>query len=125
MKRIILGICVSLIGFCGVAKAQVTYLSCPELDERASDLIVVLDKSNGTASLQAPSMGSGLNFTAPAAFGPSEVTWRKDSSKFKQTYSVNRSTLILKRITYSEMSNNTHAETSKCKISNPPQKNKF
>ncbi|EPC3765346.1 hypothetical protein [Klebsiella michiganensis] len=125
MKKILLGLCISLIGFSSMASAKITYLSCPKLDERAPDLIVVLDQSNGTASLQSPSMGSGLNFTAPAAFGPSEVTWRKDSTKFKQTYSVDRATLVLKRTTFSEMSNSTHSDISDCKISKPPQKNKF
>ncbi|MDP1211568.1 hypothetical protein Q6268_28525, partial [Klebsiella pneumoniae] len=85
--------------------------------------IVVLDQNNGSASLQSPSMGSGLNFTSTAEFGPYEVTWSKDSTKYKQTYSVDRATLVLKRTTYSEMSNNTHTEVSDCKISKPPKQN--
>ncbi|HIF0661504.1 TPA: hypothetical protein ACXYP7_000710 [Klebsiella pneumoniae] len=125
MKNLLLGLCISLICFSSLATAKITYLSCPYLDERAPDLIVVLDQNNGSASLQSPSMGSGLNFTAPAAFGPSEVTWRKDSTKYKQTYSVDRATLVLKRTTYSEMSNTTHSEVSDCKISKPPKQNKF
>lgn len=125
MNKTVLGLCISLMCFSSLASAKITYLSCPKLDERAPDLIVVLDQSNGSASLQSPSMGSGLNFTAPAAFGPSEVTWRKDSTKLKQTYSVNRATLVLKRTTYSAMTNSTHSDVADCKISKPPTKNKF
>ena len=109
MKNLLLGLCISLIGFSSLATAKITYLSCPYLDERATDLIVVLDQNNGSASLPSPSMGSGLNFTAPAAFWPSEVPWRTYSKKDKQTYSVDISTLVLKRTTYSVMSNTTHS----------------
>lgn len=125
MNKNVLGLCIYLMCFTSLASAKITYLSCPKLDERAPDLIVVLDQSNGSASLQSPSMGSGLNFTAPAAFGPSEVTWRKDSAKLKQTYSVDRATLVLKRTTYSAMTNSTHSDVADCKISKPPTKNKF
>lgn len=104
---------------------SVTYLSCPGFDERAPDLQVILDKSNGTASLQSPSMGSGLNFTVPASFGPDRVTWKKDTGSFKNTYSVDRETLVFERRTYSERTSNTDVTKANCKMIPKNKKNKF
>lgn len=104
---------------------SITTLSCPGFDDRAPDLQVILDKSNGTASLQSPSMGSGLNFTAPASFGVDRVTWRKDSSSFKSTFSIDRETLVLERKTYSERTSNTDVTKATCKMISKIKNNKF
>jgi len=125
MKKILFFLCTIAISSTASANSKVTYLSCPKLDDRASDLIVVLDPSNATASLQSPSSGSGLNFTSNAAFGPTEVTWRKDSPRLKQTYSVDRGSLVLKRKTFSEMTGSTDINSSECSIINPKRNNKF
>lgn len=125
MRKVFFILFVSIITSSAYAAEKITYLSCAKFDERAPDLIVVLDKAKGTASLQSSSSGSGLNFTAEAAFGPSEITWRKDSTKLKQTYSVNRSSLILKRKTFSEMTGNTYTDSSICTVKSPPRNNKI
>ncbi|EEK8464019.1 hypothetical protein G9565_001245 [Salmonella enterica] len=105
--------------------AKVIYLECPNFDERAKDLVVVLDQPNGTASLQTSFGGEGLNFTAPASFGPSQVTWRKDEKNWKRSYSVDRSTLEFKRDVYSLTYNKTMTTRSNCKIIKSPRTAKF
>ncbi|WP_129088604.1 hypothetical protein ACBV55_13655 [Franconibacter pulveris] len=105
--------------------AKVTYLSCPYLDNQASDLKIVLDQDNGTASLQSASSGPGLNFTAPASFGPEQVTWRKDNKSYKQTFSVDRMKLSFERKTFSEATGNTYSDRSECTIIKASKKAKF
>lgn len=107
------------------AADSIVYLSCPHLDSRAPDLLVVLDRQSGTASLQSPSMGAGLNFTEKASFGPEKVVWRKDSSGFQQTYSINRSSLELERKTFSTRTSSTDIEKSDCTLVKSSTKNKF
>ncbi|HGM5351277.1 TPA: hypothetical protein ACKP19_004989 [Serratia marcescens] len=125
MKRVLLSIFVTLISTTSFASGKLTYLSCPKLDDRAPDLIVILDEQSSTASLQAPSSGSGLNFTSKAAFGPVEVSWRKDSQSLKQTYSIDRQSLVLNRKTFSEMSGSTHINSSACTVVKSNRKNKI
>lgn len=98
------------------AYGKAVYLSCPNLDKRAVDLKVILDEANGSASLQSPSSGSGLNFTSSASFGPSEVLWRHDSKSLKQTFSVDRTTLVLQRKTFSELTRDTYIEKADCSL---------
>lgn len=107
------------------AAPKVVYLACPNFDERAKDLIVVLDQPNGTASLQTSFGGEGLNFTAPASFGPDKVTWRRDEKNWKRSYSVDRSTLEFKRNVYSVTFNDTMNTSSSCKIIKSPKNAKF
>lgn len=116
MKKLMVFLAVCLASSLVLAHAKSTYLSCPQLDERASDLKVVLNQENGTASLQTSSGGPGLNFTSPASFGPDVVQWRKDSHSLKQTYSVDRSTLVLERKTLSGMTDKTYSEKSNCTV---------
>jgi len=107
------------------AVGSVTYLSCPDLDERARDLVVTIDQPSGSASLQSNSIGEGLNFTSPASFGPHEVSWRNQSKSYPQKFSIDRAKLILKRETTSSMSGAVYTETSPCTIVKAPSNNKF
>ncbi|EOG5421045.1 hypothetical protein ACLE0S_002849 [Cronobacter malonaticus] len=125
MKNIFTLASLVFVSMQAMSAEKAIYLSCPYFDSRTPDLIVVLDQSNGLASLQSPSMGSGLNFTAPASFGPDKVTWRKDSKSLKQTYSVDRSSLIFERKTYSEMTSDVHSDKSKCNLVKKPESAKF
>ena len=125
MKNIFTLACLVFVSTQALSAEKTIYLSCPHFDSRAPDLIVVLDQTNGSASLQSPSMGAGLNFTAPASFGPDKVTWRKDSKSFKQTYSVDRSSLVFERKTYSEMSSDVHTDKSDCDLVKKPKSAKF
>lgn len=115
----------TIVCFNSYAKDKEVFLSCPHLDERAKDLIVILDNSNGTASLQSPSMGKGLNFVSDASFGPNVVTWRNDNRMFKQTYSVDRTTLEIQRKTFSETTEDTHIDKSACTLLKKIDKAKF
>lgn len=108
-----------------LAAGNVTYLSCPDVDKRADDLVVVLDQQNGTASLQSDKSGSGLNFTSPASFGPKYVSWQNQSKSFPQKFTVDRVSLILKRETTSRMSGNVYLEASNCSIIKAPANTKF
>ena len=108
-----------------VVNAKTINLSCPNLDERAKDLEVVLDKSNGTASFQSPTGGSGLNFTEKASFGSELVTWTRRTELFKQSYSVNRVTLELQRKTYSMASGETYNKKSECTMLKESKSAKF
>lgn len=106
------------------ANAEV-YLSCPGLDERAPDLLVILDKSNSKASLQSPSSGVGLNFTADASFGPTVVTWRRDSGSLKHTFSVDRATLYFERKTIDTSNGLNMTKKTKCTLVKKNSGNKF
>ncbi|MDU4943839.1 MAG: hypothetical protein E6X23_20260 [Mixta calida] len=125
MKKIILGFMLCFFSSLALSKSHVIYLSCPGVDERATDLKVILDQDNGSASLQTNEGGQGLNFTSPASFGPEQVSWRKDFKGYKQTFSVNRSSLKLERKTFSAMTGETYVEKSDCAIVKSAQKNKF
>ena len=125
MKKIFTFLFLALVSTQAYSSNKSIYLSCPHFDERAPDLVVVLDQSNGTASLQSPSMGEGLNFTAPASFGPDRVTWRRDEKNWKRSYSVNRSTLEFERKTYSVYFDDTSIAKSDCKIIKSPGSAKF
>lgn len=107
------------------ANAKTINLSCPNLDERAKDLEVVLDTNNGTASFQSPSNGSGLNFTEKASFGSELVSWTRRTELFKQSYSVNRVTLELQRKTYSLATGETYNKKSECTILKENKSAKF
>ncbi|EHR9527884.1 hypothetical protein KU919_004472, partial [Salmonella enterica subsp. enterica serovar Newport] len=120
---IFIGIFCSSVFF--TLNAKTVNLSCPGLDKRAQDLEVVLDIDNGTASLQSPSSGSGLNFTENASFGADLVTWSKKSSSFKQSFSVNRATLELQRKTYSNATGETYNEKTECTIIKKNKASKF
>ncbi|MDU9393209.1 hypothetical protein [Pseudomonas sp. zfem002] len=109
----------------GVAAGNLTYLSCPGIDERADDLLVIIDQPNGTASLQSQKVGSGLNFTAPASFGPTEITWRSDSRDFPQKFSVDRAKLVLKRETTSRMTGDVYTDKSACSLVKAPSNNQI
>lgn len=78
MIKALTALSLMLVSTITYSASKVIYLECPNFDERAKDLVVVLDQPNGTASLQTSFGGEGLNFTAPASFGPSKVTWRRD-----------------------------------------------
>lgn len=125
MKIKALILTIAIVSSSAFAGGKITYLACPQLDDRAKDLIVVLNQDNGTASVQSPSNGSGLNFTSQASFGPDRVEWRKDSKSLKQLYSVNRETLILERKTFSEMSGVNHTDKSDCSIVKKSKSAKF
>ena len=107
------------------AAGNVTYLSCPSLDTRADDLMVILDQPNGTASLQSGKSGSGLNFTSPASFGPAQVTWRNDSKGLSQKFSIDRVSMELKRETTSAMTESVYVGKSPCSIAKAPANTKF
>ncbi|EAO5314618.1 hypothetical protein CCR28_24425 [Salmonella enterica] len=125
MKKLIIFIGLIFSSVVFTANAKTTSLSCPGLDKRAQDLEVVLDAGNGTASLQSPSSGSGLNFTEKASFGSELVTWSKKSSSFKQTFSVNRETLELQRKTYSNATGETYLEKTTCSLKRASKSAKF
>lgn len=125
MRNVLAALVIGSMCQASFAAGNVTYLSCPELDKRADDLLVVMDQQGGTASVQSKKSGSGLNFTAPASFGPAEVIWRSDSASYAQLYSVNRESLVLKRETTSAMSGTVYNATSNCTIVKAPQSNKF
>ncbi|WP_137268472.1 hypothetical protein [Erwinia persicina] len=101
------------------------YLHCPNFDERAADLTVVLDQGNGTAALQSKAGGAGFNFSEKASFGPNEVVWSRKSGRFNHTYSVNRSSLMFERKTFSEMTGETYFTKTECQISKSQSVNKF
>lgn len=125
MKRNILAVLIVFACQAASAAGNATHLSCPGLDKRADDLLVVIDQSGGTASLQSGKSGVGLNFTSQAAFGPSEITWRNDSKGIAQKFSVDRVSLMLKRETTSAMTGSTYVETSPCSIAKAPANTKI
>ncbi|HAJ7390798.1 TPA: hypothetical protein HNV44_18290 [Escherichia coli] len=125
MIKVITASAFMLLSAYSYSAPKIIYLECPNLDERAKDLVVVLDQPNGTASLQTSFGGEGLNYTAPASFGPSKVTWSKKSKLFNSTYSVDRASLALERKTFSEMTSNTYSEKTDCNIIKSPKENKF
>ncbi len=125
MVKIIAASTLMMVSVFSTAAPNIIYLGCPSLDERAKDLVVVLDQPNGTASLQTSLGGEGLNFTAPASFGPRKVTWSKNTKLFKSTYSIDRTSLGLERKTFSEMTSSTYSEKSDCNIIKSPRNNKF
>ncbi|WP_132926696.1 hypothetical protein [Sodalis ligni] len=125
MRKITFYLFLILMSSSVFAAGKIVYLSCPKLDERAPDLKITLDQSNGTASAQSPLSGSGLNFTSQASFGPEQVTWRSDSRELKQMFSIDRTSLMLERKTFSEMTGNTYSEKSECKIIKAPKSAKF
>lgn len=126
MKRNV-WVALSIVFTCqaSLAAGSVTYLSCPTLDKSADDLLVVIDQSSGTASLQSGKSGGGLNFTSLASFGPKEVSWRNDSKGLAQKFSVDRVSLALKRETISEMTGAIYVETSPCSIAKQPANTKI
>lgn len=117
--------CMFLPSFSAFSNAKNVYLSCPRFDNRAPDLKVILDESNGTASLQSSSSGAGMNFTSQASFGPDKVQWRKDTKSLKQTFSVDRSTLVFQRKTISGLSGETYIDKSDCEIIKSAKHTKF
>ena len=125
MKKII--VVMSLALFCNTTYAadREVYLSCPGFDDRAPDLIVVLDKANGKASLQSPSSGVGLNFSTEASFGPDKVTWRRNSGSLKHIFSVDRSTLQFERKTLDTSNGLNHTQKTTCTIIKKNTSNKF
>ncbi|MCP2232882.1 hypothetical protein [Erwinia aphidicola] len=125
MKKSILFGILCLTSQVSMAAINPVYLQCPNFDERASDLIIVLNEANGTAALQSKLGGSGFNFSEPASFGPNEVVWSKKSGNFKHTYSVNRSSLTFERKTFSGMTGETYSTKTECKISKAKASNKF
>lgn len=121
-------IAAALFGFVSQAAfsaGSVTYLSCPDFDPRADDLLVIIDQPNGTASLQSQKSGSGLNFTSTASFGPNEITWRGNSKDLPQKFSVDRGTLVFKRETTSRLTNETYTDKSACSVVKASSKNKI
>jgi hypothetical protein len=125
MRRLLAAAGVCFTWQVSLAAGNITYLSCPAVDKRADDLVVVLDQQNGTASLQSDKSGSGLNFTSPASFGPKYVSWQNQSKSFPQKFTVDRVSLILKRETTSRMSGSVYLETSACSIIKAPADTKF
>ena len=125
MIKALTALSLMLVSTITYSASKVIYLECPNFDERAKDLVVVLDHPNGTASLQTSFGGEGLNFTAPASFGPSKVTWRRDEKNWKRNYSVDRSTLEFKREVYSLTFNDTMITKTSCKIIKSPNTAKF
>ncbi|AUX97037.1 hypothetical protein ACHHZC_07205 [Citrobacter freundii complex sp. 2024EL-00228] len=125
MIKALTALSLMLVSTITYSASKVIYLECPNFDERAKDLVVVLDQPNGTASLQTSFGGEGLNFTAPASFGPSKVTWRRDEKNWKRNYSVDRSTLEFKREVYSLTFNDTMITKTSCKIIKSPNTAKF
>lgn len=125
MQRLLAAVVIGFTWQVSFAAGNVTYLSCPAVDKRADDLVVVLDKQNGTASLQSDKIGSGLNFTSPASFGPKYVSWQNQSKSFPQKFTVDRVSLILKRETTSRMTGSVYLETSTCSIIKAPADTKF
>lgn len=108
-----------------LAEGKVTYLSCPGLDSRANDLRVIIDQPNGTASLSSQTAGSGLNFTAPASFGPDKVSWKKKSSGLVQDFTVDRASLVLDRRTKFTYTENVSLEKAQCTILEKAKNAKF
>ncbi|MCP1507755.1 hypothetical protein J2Y83_003728 [Pseudomonas marginalis] len=125
MHKVLIALVIGVSSQASFAAGSVTYLSCPSLDKRADDLLVIVDQPSGTASLQSNKSGSGLNFTSPASFGPKEVTWRSESKSFQQKFSVDRVNLTLKRETTSGMTGSIYVETSPCSIVKAPSNTKF
>ncbi|UVL53941.1 hypothetical protein [Pseudomonas sp. B21-035] len=125
MRNLLLALIVGSASQASLAAGNVLYFACPALDKKADDLVVTLDQANGTASLQTSKSGSGLNFTSPAAFGPKEVTWRNQSSSYPQKFSIDRTSLELKRETTSGMSGTLYIEKSPCSIIKAPSNTKF
>lgn len=125
MHRLLVALVVGLASQMSLAGESVLHFSCPSLDKRADDLVVVVNKAAGTASLQSAKMGSGLNFSSPAAFGPKEVTWRNQSKSFPQKFSIDRVNLTLKRETTSSMTGSVYVETSPCSAIKAPANAKF
>lgn len=125
MQKFMCALGMLLFSQLSVADSKVTYLACPELDSRFSDLKVVIDQPNGTAALQSESAGSGLNFSAPASFGPEQVSWRKESGDLSQKFSVNRVSLVLVRETTSTLTGKVYTEKSNCSVVQAPDNRKF
>lgn len=125
MRKVLIAVILVLAPHIALAADGASYFSCPSLDERADDLLIIIDKSHGTASLQSEKSGSGLNFTAPASFGPSQVSWRGNSVQYPQKFSIDRVSLVLKRETTSKMSGEVYLETSPCAMVKPPSNAKF
>lgn len=125
MRRLLAAVGIGFTWQVSLAAGDVTYLSCPTVDKRADDLVVVLDRQKGTASLQSDKSGSGLNFTSPASFGPKYVIWQNQSKSYPQKFTADRVSLILKRETTSSMSGSVYVETSACSIIKAPADTKF
>lgn len=125
MRRLLAAVGIGFTWQVSLAAGNVTYLSCPGVDKRADDLVVVLDQQNGTASLQSEKSGSGLNFTSPASFGPKYVSWQYQSKSVPQKFTVDRVSLILKRETTSRMTGSVYLQTSACSIIKAPANTKF
>lgn len=125
MHKVLIALVIGVSCQASFAASGVTYLSCPSLDKRADDLLVIVDQPSGTASLQSNKSGSGLNFTSPASFGPKEVIWRSESKNLQQKFSVDRVNLILKRETTSGLTGSIYVETSPCSIVKAPSNTKF
>lgn len=125
MRKLLKGLLFAFVSQGAFAASSATYLSCPSVDKRADDLVVVLDQQAGTASLQSGKSGAGLNFVSPASFGPKEVTWRDQSDRYPRKFSVDRVSLILKVETTSTMTDNVYVESSTCTIVKPPSGAKF
>lgn len=125
MRKLVAAVVLGVAGQTAFAAGSVTYLSCPDFDPRADDLLVIIDQPNGTASLQSQKSGSGLNFTSPASFGPNEITWRSDSKDLPQKFSVDRGTLVFKRETTSRLTNEVYTEKSACSQVKVSSKNKI
>lgn len=125
VRRLISAVILAGVSQSGFAAGNVLYFSCTALDKRADDLLVVVDQPSGTVSLQSDKSGEGLNFTSPASFGPAQVTWRNLSKSFPQKFSIDRSSLILKRETTSAVTGSVYVETSPCTIVRAPSGRKF
>lgn len=125
MRKLLKGLLFAFVSQGALAASNATYLSCPGVDKRADDLVVVLDQQAGTASLQSGKSGAGLNFVSPASFGPKEVMWRGQSDRYPRKFSVDRVSLILKVETTSTMTDKVYVESSTCTIVKPPSGAKF
>jgi hypothetical protein len=125
IRVLLLAVMICSVPQAAMAASSALYFSCPSLDKRADDLLIIIDQPSGTASLQSEKSGEGLNFTSPASFGPKQVTWRNESNSYPQKFSIDRVTMVLKRETTSAMSGSVYAETSPCTMVKPPSNTKF